>query len=518
MTLTRRHLLEGLGLWGAGGASFAAMQMLTMGAPGAARAAAPPLPRGPANGKSVVVLGAGIAGLVSAMQLRDAGYKVTVLEARGRTGGRVWTIRGGDAVEQVDRPFQRAAFSPGLYLNAGPARLPHWHYRILGLARRFGVALQPFVNTNRAGGWDFSGKVHREKQMVYDLRGRMGEMLFEALKKGAVDVPLDKANVEPFRRFVQFFAGLTDEGKYPGSMSAGFARLPGGYDKPGLANPPLTLRELIPSQAIALPYFFEGISDMEATMLQPVGGMDRIQHALFDHVRPLVRLGTPVTAIRREGAGVRIEHEGGVTRADYAVVTIPPPILARIPNDFAPAKQAAIKAVPYLRSAKIAFEAPRFWEEEGIYGGNSWTDRLNENVMYPSAAVGSARGVLVGGYVAGWTHRDTPDAFTAKPFAEQFQIARDSIEALHPGKSRLLEKPLAVNWGSVRYSEGVGAGGPNFGDAPRDASYRELLRPEGPILFAGEHLSYMGLWQEGAAASAEEAVALLHRMASATRG
>jgi monoamine oxidase len=49
---------------------------------------------------------------------------------------------------------------------------------------------------------------------------------------------------------------------------------------------------------------------------------------------------------------------------------------------------------------------------------------------------------------------------------------------------------------------------------PRPALYAELLKPEGPIVFAGEHLSYQPTWQEGAAASAHEALKLIHAMAS----
>jgi monoamine oxidase len=60
----------------------------------------------------------------------------------------------------------------------------------------------------------------------------------------------------------------------------------------------------------------------------------------------------------------------------------------------------------------------------------------------------------------------------------------------------------------------VGPIHPDFGPAARPARYAELLRPEGPIVFAGEHLSYQGLWQEGAALSAHEALKLVSAMAA----
>jgi monoamine oxidase len=65
----------------------------------------------------------------------------------------------------------------------------------------------------------------------------------------------------------------------------------------------------------------------------------------------------------------------------------------------------------------------------------------------------------------------------------------------------------------------VGAEWPDFEPATmggagggRGPVYAELLKPEGPIVFAGEHLSYQPTWQEGAALSAHEALKLLVAM------
>jgi monoamine oxidase len=266
---------------------------------------------------------------------------------------------------------------------------------------------------------------------------------------------------------------------------------------------------------------FENIWDMQATMLQPVGGMDRIAHAFYEQVKPLVHLKSPVTAIRRVGDRVRIEHGPGkqVTEADFAVVTLGSNLLERIPNDFSTAKKAALKGIPYLPSVKVGFEASRFWEtDDNIFGGLAWTDRANENVIYPAHDIGAPRAVLVAAYVAGWTNQNNPQKFADYSHEKRFQICRDSIEALHPGRSKLLSKPATVAWGLTPYSEGVGAlwpDGPRAGPAgaARGAQYAELLKPEGPIVFAGEHLSYQGLWQEGAALSAHEALKLIGAMA-----
>ena len=91
---------------------------------------------------------------------------------------------------------------------------------------------------------------------------------------------------------------------------------------------------------------------------------------------------------------------------------------------------------------------------------------------------------------------------------------------MHPGKSRLLAKPVTVAWGLTPWSEGVGPIDPVFGGGPGGGGraaprYAEMLRPEGPIVFAGEHLSYVPFWQEGAALSAHAAMRVLMEQAAA---
>jgi monoamine oxidase len=526
MALTRRALLEHIGTVGGLGAAYMAMETLGLAMPTPAGAETFALPGGSGGGRSVVILGAGIAGLVSAYELQRAGYRVTVLEARDRIGGRSWTIRGGDRIVQTGRPDQVASFDPGLYFNAGPARIPSTHRLILSYARRFGVQLEPFTNVNRNAGWDFGGKVRPERRMIEDMRGQLAELLAKAIDLHALDQAVPKDELAAIRQFLAPYANIAQDGVYRPTGRSGYSVEGGGYDHAPVALPPLGFKELAPSEAVVLPYLFEHIWDMQSTMLQPVGGMDRIAHAIYEQVKPAVRLNTPVSAIRRAGERVRIEHGPGarMTEADYCICTIPLPVLARIPSDFSAAKKAAIVgAPPYLHSVKLAFQAPRFWEtDDNIFGGLAWTDRLNENVMYPSGGIGAAKGVIIGAYCAGWTHQDTPDSFQALSHEERFRISRDSIEALHPGRSHLLSKGVTVAWGLTPYSEGVGPlwPDPDFGggNAGRGSLYAELLKPEGPIVFAGEHLSYQPTWQEGAATSAHEALKLVAAMAKARAG
>jgi monoamine oxidase len=528
MALTRRALLERIGSVGGLGAAYLTMEAMGLAVPTPAGAENFSLRRTSGNGRSVVILGAGIAGLVSAYELQRAGYHVTVLEARERIGGRSWTIRGGDKIVQTGRPDQHATFDAGLYFNSGPARIPSTHRAILGYARRFGVQLENFINVNRNAGWDFGGKVFPERRMVFDFRGHMSELLAKAIDQRALDQELPKAELEAFRGFLNAYGPLDDKGRYTPAGSSGYAVEGGGYDRAPVPLSPLTLKELNGGPGIGLPFLFESIWDMQPTLLQPVGGMDRIAHAIYQPVKSSVRLQAPVTAIRRVGDRVRVEHGPGkqMTEADYCICTLPLPVLGRIPSDFSAAKKAAMAGAPaYLHSVKLAFEAPRFWEsDDNIFGGLAWTDKLNENVIYPSHNYGAARGVIVGAYCAGWTHQDAPDSFAALSHQERIRISRESIEALHPGRSHLLGKPVTVAWGLTPYSEGVGALWPDFDPRPggggpgRGALYQELLKAEGPIVFAGEHLSYQPTWQEGAVLSAHEALKLVNAMARERTG
>jgi monoamine oxidase len=506
MSLTRRALLERLGAIGGYSAVYLGMEAMGLLNAAPASAASFKLPPAPAAGKSVVILGAGIAGLVAAYELRRAGWDVTVIEARDRVAGRVLTVRGGDKVEQTGRPDQLCTFSDGLYMNAGAARLPTAHHVILGYAKRLGVPIEPMINSNRAAKWDFGGRVVTARQAMHDVRGRFSELLAKAIDKGALDGEMAKGDKEAMRQFLAFYGELNQKGAYEPQGRSGYAELPGGYDTPGKFLTALTLEEIGKQRNWGLPLVFEEFFDQQAPMFQPVGGMDRIAHALWREVKPSVRLSTPVTAIRRRGEGVRIETARGAVDADYCLCTLPLTLLAKVPNDFSKAKQEAIAGMPYLPSVKVAFESPRFWEEEGIYGGLGWTESLAENILYPSDNWHGDKGVLVAAYTAGWIAPDNPEKFTALSHEERFRICRESVERLHPGQSAKLSKPVTVAWGLDRWSEGVGPHprdwfGPNLGKR-----YAELIRPEGPIFFAGEHLSYVPFWQEGAALSSHEAL------------
>ncbi len=232
MTLTRRSFLERLGA--VGGYSAVYLGMEAMGLLNAPPASAEPfaLPSGSGHGRRVAILGAGIAGLVSAYELKRAGWDVTLLEARDRIGGRVWTIRRGDRIVQTGRPDQVCSFDEGLYFNAGAARIPHAHHTILGYARRLGVPVEVMVNSNRAGKWDFGGRVMSDRQVRNDLRGRFSELLAKAVDRGALDQEMSAGDKTAMRQFLAFYGALGQDGGFAPDGRTGYREFFGTEAQP----------------------------------------------------------------------------------------------------------------------------------------------------------------------------------------------------------------------------------------------------------------------------------------------
>lgn len=83
--------------------------------------------------KKIVVIGAGMAGLVAASLLKQAGHRVTILEASERVGGRIYTIRSD--------------FRDDQYFEAGAMRIPHTHRLTLEYIQKFNLPIHPFVNS-----------------------------------------------------------------------------------------------------------------------------------------------------------------------------------------------------------------------------------------------------------------------------------------------------------------------------------------------------------------------------------
>ena len=140
MSISRREFLTRTGTLAAAYPAMLALGMLQE-APAYAFSL-----KGSGKGKHIVILGAGLAGMTTAYELTKLGYQCTILEARNRAGGRVWSIRKGDVQHETDIPPQTANFDEGLYFNAGPSRIPHHHALTLHYCKELNVPIQVYNN------------------------------------------------------------------------------------------------------------------------------------------------------------------------------------------------------------------------------------------------------------------------------------------------------------------------------------------------------------------------------------
>ncbi len=518
---SRRDLLSLIGAAAGGAAMVQAMTSLGFASESPYRG--PIKLEGDPKGASVVILGAGLAGMTAAFELGQAGYKVEVLEYNGRAGGRNWTIRGGDVYTELGGATQRCLFDDGLYLNPGPWRIPYHHHAILDYCRRFGVALEPFIQLNHNAYLHattaFGGKPQRIREIKADFEGSIAELLAKATHQGALDEAVSKEDQEILLEALRSFGALDDDFRYKiGDDSAafrGYARDPGGGQGAApLNSEPIGLHDLLTSRLWRGLQNFS-LYDFQTTMFQPVGGMGRIGEAFARRLPNAIRYRSKVTAIHQDSNGVTVTFEdlnrGGSaqqTKADWCVCALPLSILSQLPVNVSQSMKAAIDAVPYASVVKTGLQFKRrFWEEdERIFGGISYTNLPIRQISYPSSGFNSAgKGVLLGGYT--W---EGPNAYelTARTPEERIRLAVACGAEIHPQYAAEFETGISVAWHRVPFTLGCAG---EWTDEARREHYDNLCQIDGRIVLAGEHASYIPAWQEGAILSALDAITRLHR-------
>lgn len=521
-SMSRRELLALVGKVAGGGVMYGAMRSLGFAAE--SHFTGPIRLDGAPKGTEILVLGAGLAGLVSALELRNAGYKVKVLEFNARAGGRAWTLRGGDTFTEMGGATQHCAFDKGLYFNPGPWRIPIHHHGILDYARRFKVPLEPFIQTNYNAYVHaenaFGGKPQRYAHVRADYAGHVTELLAKATNQGQLDAALTKEDREILLESLRSWGALDKDFRYGANRNTSERR---GFEVPrGGGLMPLPL----PSAPIGLPELLKSglwhhLSQSEelnhhTNMFQPVGGMDRIAQAIYNEVKPLVQLNARVTRIEQDARGVTVTYDqGGATRsvtAGWCVCTIPLSILSQIEVSASAPMIEAIQAVPYEASVKVGLQFKRrFWEQDDhIFGGVSYTSLPNRLISYPSCDYGSAgKGVLLGAYLFG------PNAFetTSLPPKDRVRMALQFGAKVHPQYTKEFENGIAVAWHRVPFVQGCAG---NWPLGAREKHYKNLCAIDGRLVLAGEHASTMFAWQEGAVLSALDAVQRLHAKIKAT--
>lgn len=519
---TRRRFLETVGA--AGGAAALYETMVAMGLIRVPEAFAGPPDLAPDHGKGkhVVILGAGIAGLTAAYELHKAGYTVNVIEAKKRAGGRSYTVRRGDVIEETTGTKQVCKFDEGpqMYLNAGPGRLPYHHTAILHYCNVLGVDLEVYNMMTRANLFQtadaWGGAPMTNRRIVNDTRGWISDLLAKAVNKGALDDQLHGADKASLLSLLSSFGDVEekDNYNYKGSSRSGYAQEP-AITTCGTLLPPLTLNDLLQSDFWDHRVMQSEEYEWQPTLFQPVHGMDHIWKGFLKKLPDgMIHYGREVAGIHidREKNKVTVRHRqagssehGESITADWCISTMPMPILAKISEqNFSTEYAKAVEDVEFAATCKVGWQTEsRFWETQNqIYGGISYTKQNMTQMWYPSYAYFSKKGVLTGAYnydtdaekMAGWEPHD------------RLVHAMEEAKKLHPDfdKHVRLDLGVSIAWKQVPYQ--LGGWAEDWGCKQPDGSGNPipdvLLKPDGNFWIAGDQLSYLSGWQEGAVLSA----------------
>jgi monoamine oxidase len=476
---------------------------------------------GGGNGKEVLILGAGLAGMAAAYELGKLGYKCTILEARDRAGGRCWSIRKGSVNTEVGQPVHEAAFDEGQYFNAGPSRIPHHHALTLHYCKELKVPVQVYNNVNEnayyfsEGRGPLSNKKVRVREVHNDMRGWMAELLAKGMDGGKIDAGMSKEDTLKVIEYLEAEGGLDIDKLYKASARRGYIESPGPGNREGKIGDPHSLLAMLQSGLLD-PDFYnvaEYTYELQGTLFQAVGGMDRIAAAFEREVGAQVRLQAEVTSIHNVEQGVKVTYKdptGEKTiKTEFCICTIPLPVLSNIDHNFSSDASRAIDSVVYMSTGKIGLQFKRrFWEEdEGIYGGITHTNNQLTQIFYPSYDYLSGKGILIGYY----NFNEKAVATGNLSYEQREQLALDKGSLIHPQYRQEFERSFSVSWHKTKYNLG---GWALYSAEERQTLYKPLLQPDGQVYFAGEHMTYLNAWMAGAFESARSVVAAVHSRVS----
>jgi monoamine oxidase len=441
--------------------------------------------------QDILIVGAGLAGLISARLLKQAGHRIRILEARTRPGGRVLTAH--------------EPFAEGLHGELGPARIPETHERIRGWIAHLGLELESFdpKTGDRLDVVD-GRKIRYAPGAPPDLDAYPLPFTREELELGIARVAERWA--APLKEFAN---SITSRDWPPAKLKP--------YD--AMTSREYTLR-LGLSEAVDR-YFGLGFEDpgganfsalwiLRLTWLSPFdrplarirGGMDKLPHALARDLAADIRYGSPVIAMTQDANSVTaiVEHQGvrESYRAQRAIVTAPfPPLRAvKFEPALSPGKQRAIREMQYENLARVLLQLnARPWEKDGLAG---WAKTDLPSEIWHLSHDRSGPRALYGVYLKG----DAATALIGMDEAERVRHAAAHVDSVFPGVSQAVEGGVSKVWVEDRW-----AGGAHAGLAPGQitALMPHAIAPEGRIHFAGEHTSPWQAWMEGAIESAERA-------------
>ena len=445
-----------------------------------------------AAGKKIIVIGAGLAGLSAAYQLRGAGHDVTILEARTRPGGRVHTLR--------------EPFADNLHAEAGAMFIPESHDLVMGYIRRFHLPLTTVLPQHRMPVYYLRGRRINSadvSDMDWPVRltpeeKRMGlggmtekyviSVLREMTNAASLDWPPERLKKYDRMTYAEFLREQGASSEAIHLLRLNDADLTG--DGVESVSALMVLREAALNQKMGRLYTIRG-------------GTDQLPKALAANLQTIIRYGAPVERIEHNQQGVRVflmqAGEREIISGDYLVCAIPFSVLkdVEVSPPFSPAKQKAIRELPYTSAARVYLQSKsEFWSREGL-GISAYTDLPVMAIVNSTLNQKGTRGII-DAYAAGASAR----RITEMKEAERLRFTLSEIEKVYPAIRKNFEGGTSVCWDEEKWSRGAYAW---FKPGQMIELLPHISRPEGRIHFAGEHASSWPGWMQGAFQSGHRA-------------
>jgi monoamine oxidase len=439
----------------------------------------------PGGGRKVVVLGAGVAGLSAAYELQKKGFEVTVLEARDRVGGRVWTVRDG--------------FADGQFAEIGAIRIGSTHVNLLAYAEELGLELVEYPDGeplyfidgvkfkfSDTGMWPIAGlKADEVATSLGDLKGRyIYDFIDEFGDPSQGEFP--DGIVEKYDDVV-----WSDYLKQRGASDA-FLKLYASEQ----GSEVFTIGALAWMMAEAIDYDWVNTYHIR-------GGNDGLPNALAEAVgsdnvllgHKVVKLATTAT-----GAEVTVDFKGEEVTfaADYVVCTLPFPVLSKVALEpaFPQDKMDTIQNAFLMNAGRGYIQTKtQFWRDEGVGGRQIAQTNSPVERYWDLSGVQDAKSTK--GMIVSYTMDKNADAFCGLT-----QEDREAYTMLHtePFFPTIRDERLAFFHYCWREDEfALGAWTDTL--PGRWSTFAVARRVEGRVHFAGEHTSAWAGWMEGAVES-----------------
>ena len=380
----------------------------------------------------VLVVGAGLSGLVAATEIQASGHEVVVLEARDRVGGRVFTLRDG--------------FAAGQFADIGAEIIYHGQNNIAELCARHGVELSDEFSL----GTDVPDLIFHGERLDRAAAAEIVNELRDAIKRTR---PMHFESVAQWLRRAR------------------------------VSEPAELLLTAIAQSTPAAPLRVADAQELNVDLSwgeayrKIKGGNDTLPRTMARKVD--VRLSNPVRVVGWGAAGVTVESERQTFHADRVVVTVPGPLVSEL--GFEPALPAdKVRALLQLRYGNATRLVVQYAERDLVkqaIGSGCFTDRMPGFVMEQTVHQ-DGDPIIVAGLAAG----------DVEPSGMTDEQILDDVDAT---MSSVVGRPIRRIFGFVKswtrdpWSRAVVRA--PIGDQ-RDSVLPLISAPlDGRVFFAGEH-------------------------------